>query len=212
MNKREDQRRETHRRIVEAAVELLVERGYAAATALGVQQRVGISRGALLHHFPTSESLLAAAVERLVEMNLDAVREEFAAVASDVDAGHDPVARGVWVLYRASRRASFATEMELWAATRADEWLRQALLAQERVALAQLQELTDEIFGPEVVGMPAYRDLATLTVQLLRGITVTDLLGDGGNRERSVSVWIDVMRAALDRSTNQTVVGNRESE
>ena len=74
--KRDDQRRETRGRIVDAAVRSFVENGYAATTALGVQRDAGVSRGALLHHFPTSEALSAAAVARLVEINLQAVSDE----------------------------------------------------------------------------------------------------------------------------------------
>src|SRR5262245_27303772 len=53
VNKREEMRRKTRALIVDAAVELLIEQGYAATNGLKVQQRLGISRGALLHHFPT---------------------------------------------------------------------------------------------------------------------------------------------------------------
>ena len=89
INQREEQRQQTYARIVEAAVESLIDNGYAATTALGVQQRAGISRGALLHHFPTSEALFAAAVQRLVEMNMEAIHREFAKADTDLD----PVAR-----------------------------------------------------------------------------------------------------------------------
>src|SRR5262245_46471196 len=106
MNKREEKRRKTRALIVDTAVELLVEQGYAATNGLRVQQRLGISRGALLHHFPTSESLSGAAVQRLIQVNIEAVREELNAAAPD----SDPVKRGVRILYRASRRPSFATE------------------------------------------------------------------------------------------------------
>ncbi|MFI9170028.1 TetR family transcriptional regulator [Streptomyces lincolnensis] len=50
---------------------------------LEVQRRAGVSRGALLHHFPTLEELLGAAVARLVERNEEAVRKELAAVEQD---------------------------------------------------------------------------------------------------------------------------------
>jgi hypothetical protein len=52
----------------------------------------------------------------LVALNLEAMREELAAAP----AGADPVWRGMWVLRRASTRRSFAAELELWGAARAD--------------------------------------------------------------------------------------------
>lgn len=200
VNEREKQRQQTYARIVEAAVGSLIDNGYAATTALGVQQRAGISRGALLHHFPTSEDLFAAAVKRLVEMNIEAIRDELVKADTDLD----PVARGVRVLYRASRRRSFATELELWAAARADVWLRQALLPHERAAAANLRHVMDELFGPLLTGESGYPALADITIQLLRGITVSASLGRK-DHDSIVDSWITVMRQTLDSvATKQT--------
>lgn len=197
MTKREEQRLETYARIVDAAVESLIEQGFAATTALGVQNRVGVSRGALLHHFPTSEALSAAAVQRLVEVNIQAVRKELAAAGS----GPDPVTRGIGVLYRASRRRSFATELELWSASRVNGRLRTALLAAERAALRQLNDVIDDIFGHEVVSRPGYHTMVDLTVQFLRGLTISRSIGRGRGHDRVVADWAAVMRLVLDNPT-----------
>lgn len=192
LTQRDGQRLESRRRIVEAAVRSLVEKGYSATTALGVQRRAGISRGALLHHFPTSESLSAAAVAELIEINLRAVEDELARTPP----GTDPVARGVGILYRASRQPSLAAELELWAAARADEPLRTALLTAERSALGRLYEVIDRIFGPDLCRRPAYRSMVELTVQLMRGLTASRSLGQD-DQDGLVSAWIAVMRDAL---------------
>ncbi|MBV9950634.1 MAG: helix-turn-helix transcriptional regulator, partial [Acidimicrobiia bacterium] len=42
----------TQRALIEAAVELLIERGWAATTAVAVCERAGCTRGALIHHYP----------------------------------------------------------------------------------------------------------------------------------------------------------------
>jgi AcrR family transcriptional regulator len=195
--KREEQRRETYNRIVDAAVTLLIETGYSATNALRVQQHVGISRGALLHHFPTSEALSAAAVQRLVEMNIEAIQQELAAAAPD----DDPVRRGVRVLHRASTRPSFATELELWAAARADAWLREALIDHERAALRRLLTAVDDLFGPELARRTGYQELVAMTVQLLRGLTVSASLGDRAHDEHLIEAWTAVMRTALTSKT-----------
>ncbi|HEY7440044.1 MAG TPA: helix-turn-helix domain-containing protein, partial [Acidimicrobiia bacterium] len=51
--------------LVEAAIELLIERGWAATTAVAVCERAGCTRGALMHHYPALSSLLADALESL---------------------------------------------------------------------------------------------------------------------------------------------------
>jgi AcrR family transcriptional regulator len=63
------QRRDEMRRVLlDAAVDSLVEHGFAGTTTLEVQRRAGVSRGALLHHFPSKAELLVATIGHLAEM------------------------------------------------------------------------------------------------------------------------------------------------
>ena len=52
-------------RLLEATVECLVEHGWSGTSTTLVSQRAGVSRGAQLHHFPTKNDLVLAAVEHL---------------------------------------------------------------------------------------------------------------------------------------------------
>src|SRR5687767_4734729 len=58
----------TRTRLLDAAVAVLLERGYAGASLPAICERAGLSRGAQLHHFPTKAALMAAAVEHLFEV------------------------------------------------------------------------------------------------------------------------------------------------
>lgn len=51
--------------ILEAAAAEFVERGYAAATLSSVAGRLGLTKGALAHHFPTKDALLSGLGEQL---------------------------------------------------------------------------------------------------------------------------------------------------
>src|SRR5512140_1521509 len=64
----QQRRDETRRALLDAAVESLIEVGFAHTTTLEVQRRAKVSRGALLHHFPSKAELLVAAVDHLAEM------------------------------------------------------------------------------------------------------------------------------------------------
>lgn len=55
----------TRSALIEAATELLIERGWAATTAVAVCERAGLTRGALVHHYPSLSALLADALESL---------------------------------------------------------------------------------------------------------------------------------------------------
>jgi AcrR family transcriptional regulator len=191
---RDDQRVATRRRIVDVAVESLIECGFAATTTVEVQRRLGLSRGALLHHFPTREELFTAAVHRLVQANLEAMWEELAAAPAD----SDPVTRGMWVLRRASRRASFGAELELWGAARTDTRLRSALRAAELGARKELYAVIDAVFGPDVVAAPSYPLVIDLTVQLMRGLAISaSLQGQTTRHEPLIDQWALVVRGLL---------------
>src|SRR5437773_8551518 len=64
----QQRRDETRRALLDAAVESLIEVGFSRTTTLEVQRRADVSRGALLHHFPSKAELLVAAVDHLAEM------------------------------------------------------------------------------------------------------------------------------------------------
>jgi len=51
--------------LAESAIELLIEQGWAAVTAIAVCNRAGVTRGAFHHHYDSVPSLLADALQRL---------------------------------------------------------------------------------------------------------------------------------------------------
>lgn len=58
---------ETRAALADAAADLLVERGWAAVSAIDVCNRAGVSRGAFHHHYPSLPALLADALQRLYD-------------------------------------------------------------------------------------------------------------------------------------------------
>src|SRR5437867_3287963 len=77
--------RATRVALLDAALESLVERGYAATTTIETARRAGVSRGAQLHHFPTKATLLTAAVQHLLERRLT----DFRATLAGLDPSRD---------------------------------------------------------------------------------------------------------------------------
>src|SRR3954467_7829759 len=62
----------TQQRLLDVAGELVVEAGVAALTLDAVAKRAGVSKGGLLHHFPSKNALLAAMVGSMVGKFSDA--------------------------------------------------------------------------------------------------------------------------------------------
>lgn len=192
---RELQRLATRQRILRAAVESLQALGYAATTTLEVQRRAGVSRGALLHHFPTRPQLVAAAIAELVRMNGAASQESLAEASTDLD----PIDRARRALRSIVSRPAFGIEMELWMAARSDAELRSHLRKAERAAMKDWQEGLDEMFGPDLVAHPAYPAVIAVTTPLMRGLAVTQSLTTSTTAlERSLDAWAAFARQALN--------------
>jgi AcrR family transcriptional regulator len=72
----EEMRRRSRERLLQATVELVAERGYAATTLADIADRAGTARGLVSYYFPGKRQLLQSAVHRLMH------REIAAAVAA----------------------------------------------------------------------------------------------------------------------------------
>jgi AcrR family transcriptional regulator len=105
----------TQQALVEAAIALLIERGWAATTTVAVCERAGCTRGALVHHYPSLSALLAHALESLYD-DLARRRGPLTTMAAALDA--------VW---RAVSDRRFKAVIEAWSAAGNDPELAQEL-------------------------------------------------------------------------------------
>lgn len=191
---RRQQRDATRARLLEIAVEVLIERGVSGTTTLEVQQRASVSRGALLHHFPTHADLLAATVDELVRRNEARVRQEMIAA----DPKSDPLASAVRALAAVGDHPSYVAELELWAVARCDAALRTSLRDAERRAKKDRDRVIDELFA-SVQNRPGYAAMVALTVEFIRGMALSGVLRtDPTEREWLLEQWIVSARAMLD--------------
>ena len=183
----------TRSRILNAAVESLIEVGVAGTTTLAVQHRAEVSRGALLHHFPTHAALLAASVAELVSRNEKAVSQQRAGARPA-----DTLVAAVEALAFAARQPAYLAELELRAVARTDAALKQALTVVERRARRDLERVYVQLFG-EWTDSEAYDDVVALTLHFIRGLAISEnLRSSAGRRERLVRIWADAMRTLLE--------------
>jgi AcrR family transcriptional regulator len=99
--------------LADAAIELLVEKGWAATTVVEVCERVGLSRGAFHHHYDSLPELLADALRRLYAETVTSPFPELRDVASLVD-----------VTWKAIGVPRFKAVIEAWLAMANDPSLR----------------------------------------------------------------------------------------
>jgi len=97
----------------DAAIDLLIERGWAAVTAIEVCSRVGVTRGAFHHHYDSLPALLADALRRLYAEMVRRDRTPPTDVAGLIDAA-----------WRAIGNPRFKAVVEAWLAMANDPSLR----------------------------------------------------------------------------------------
>lgn len=179
-------RAETRGRILTATEECLLERGYQATTITEVQERTGLARGTIQHHFPTRAELLVAAIAHLVDARIARFREE----ASRIDAGADRMQTVVDLVWRDLTSPIFFAGVELWVAARTDAALRAALVPQEARLFAEMRSLYAETLGEPYASDPRIETLVEFTVDLLTGLSMATMLSaNDGAREAVLRRW-----------------------
>ena len=174
----------TRARILEQATRLFAEVGYSAATNPRIAEAAGLTRGAMLYHFPTRESLVEAAVDFI-----QAARGRlFEDAVSSAPHGADRTDHAIDSYWRLLGEAPFVAFAELEAAARTDADLRQRLApAQEAFDRAQVGEhLFDLVQAGEGPRFQASRDLARF---MLEGLARARMAYDAeGRTERLLQI------------------------
>lgn len=160
---------ETQEKILAAAVSVLIDQGYAGASTLQIQQRAGVSRGRLLHHYPSREKLLSAAVhhlavERVRELSLESKIPEHP---------RERIRAALQMMWSNYSQPYFWASNELWNAARTNPELRAELRQVERRLGHVIRNQTDRLFGPEHTANPDYRTLRELLLTSMRGVAMT---------------------------------------
>ncbi|MEH3033556.1 MAG: TetR/AcrR family transcriptional regulator [Aeromicrobium erythreum] len=190
----EQRRARTRGLVLDAAVACLLEQGYAATSIAEVQERAGVARGTLLHHFPTKNALVVGAVEHLAARRID----RFAADAALVPASTDRLSALVDLAWSGLSSPEFFTAAELWMAARTDEDLRAALRPVETATFARLQESLTSVLGPPHADDPRTPTLVTMTIELLTGLSLSTMLaGDLVDRATVLERWKRVLAVSL---------------
>lgn len=176
--------------ILAAAMDCLLEDGYAATTTLRVQQRAGVSRGKLLHHFPSKRVLIASAVKRLMDDRMDAAQQsDF----PDAPAAEDVAARVEWAVVRMWETFfadNFWAAMETWIAARTDPELAGDIVDHERRVLRRVRTTLARSFGEVVAGAPGFPRTLDLVFTSMRGMALTYTFSGRDHRtEPMLETW-----------------------
>jgi len=168
----EARRNKTKERVLNAALDILAEQGYARLTTTAVAARAGVSRGAQENYFRTKTDLIAAATAHAMA----AATRQAAESAAQARGSPDPLRA-----FLADGRAFFLSRsyramVELALAGRNEA----ALSRIHRDAFVRFRRDLDKVWVGTLcaAGFPraAVEEFVELTVYLLRGMALTDLI------------------------------------
>ena len=192
----EERTRAMRARLLEATIECLVERGFARTSTTLVSERAGVSRGAQLHHFPTKNALVVAAVEHLTEVRA----AELGKAAAALPTGRRRTRAVLQMLADHFTSPVFTAALELWVAARTDAQLLAAVGPLEQRVGREVHRLTVDLLGVDE-SRPGTRELVQATLDLVRGLGLANTISDDRlRRNRILDAWADLLDVHLAES------------
>jgi AcrR family transcriptional regulator len=177
----------TRAALADAAIDVLIEHGWAAVTAIEVCNRAGVTRGAFHHHYDSVAALLADALRRLYAAMTQPGRPPPADLATLIDA--------TWAAIGNPR---FKAVLEAWLAMANDHSLRQEI----GPVVAEFYALVSPETIPAVPATSRHRDFYLLARETMLGLALGRATNQGRplSHERAVLAQLRAAAAKLDRS------------
>lgn len=159
----------TRRQVIEAAITCLYEHGYTATTTSMIADVAGVSRGALLHHFPTKIDLMLALVDDVVARQQAYYTEALSHLAK----GRERFIAMTELTWRAWSEPSGVAITEIMVAARSDHLLGDrfpALFAD--IQTSQVEEMVRIGRSAGIRNDQAVERFSRLSAAAIRGLTI----------------------------------------
>ncbi len=163
---------QTTERLLDATIATLIERGYAGTSLPFVCRRAQMSRGAQQHHYPTKESLVAAAVQRLFEQRLSEFQGRLASTPSGVVDLSD-AAEFMWRVYTGN---TFYAWLELVVASRTDPTLREVIAPVDALLVMRAEKMCQRFLLPYVTDASEVKATTRLILSIFDGLAMHRIL------------------------------------
>ena len=170
-------------RLLEATLECLNKLGYAGTSFSTIALQAGVSRGAIQHHYPEKNYIIAGALEVLSKR----VLEDFLPEAVEMPQGPHRIAFVLDRIWLATITGAITAVTDIRMAARSDLQLRSMLLPLEhRVRTRQIQLVADACGG--VLGStPGFAQRVEAVLAAARGLGIQ--LAFGWDRGEVEAIW-----------------------
>jgi AcrR family transcriptional regulator len=185
---------EMRRRLLDATLDSIHEVGFQNTSTTEVVRRAGVSRGALLHHFPTKEALIAAAVRHLLNTEV----ADIGKVAEAAARGEMTIEAFVDNMWRRFSGRLFMITLDYLASARTDPRLRESLRPITREFHQALDAIWTQFFEPASLSAKQTQVTLNMTLCLLRGMGVQTIQRDDpAYFAEMLASWKDILNRLL---------------
>ena len=190
---------ETRQLLMEATIECLCDMGFHRASTNEIVRRAGVSRGAMLHHYPTKRDLLVAAFAWVHE-EISADVETLVRDAQQDDIEWSDLLDEMMTRYFSGR--TWEAFVEIMVGARTDSEMQ----AQLRPIVANYYDRIDHVWQTHFTTHLPDSDVATLinlSLCVLRGMAFQMLIRDDPDYYQSMMAqWKKMIAPLIHRSSN----------
>jgi AcrR family transcriptional regulator len=186
----------TQAKVIAAAIDCLHRLGYAGTTTAAIASAAGVSRGAMLHHFPSKDELLIAVSSEVLTHSLQGLSAQLLAI-------EDPKERLLALpelAWNDILTPDYMAWLEIWLGTRGDDQLRaqfgHAYDVVNKQAAQAMRVMAAEAGIKDFARMERVR---TVLLAALRGLAIEGAIVADTRRFNPVVVE---MRAMLEQIIN----------
>ncbi|KZX59340.1 hypothetical protein A3709_13660 [Halioglobus sp. HI00S01] len=184
----------TRDRILDAAINCFIGLGYTNVTTAKVASAAGVSRGAMLHHFPSKTELIQAAVEYLHQQLLEDYSSRVRKIPATAK-GQKRRRAGIDAYWQYLTGDLFTAYHELCVAGRTDAELKEILEESTRRFDQHVAESNSELFSEWNDHGERFLIAMDLTKFLMEGMAVGQIVS---NRDKRVKRMLDYLADRLE--------------
>lgn len=173
----------TRDRILDAAINCFINLGYTNVTTAKVASAAGVSRGAMLHHFPSKTELIQAAVEFLHDKILEDYTDRVKSIPSSLKGAKHRRA-GIDAYWAHLTGDLFTAYHELCVAGRTDHELKEILDRSSLKFDKHVQETNAELFSEWNERGDRFPLAMDVTRFMMEGMAVGQMVVDRDERVR----------------------------
>lgn len=165
----------TREKILDSAVECFVELGYGGTTTAVVAERAGVSRGAMLHHFPSKSGLMQAAVDHLYDQMVAMYTRYVESIPADLSVD-ERNRRGLQAYWKYLSSDLFTAYHELTISGRTDPELAAILEQTAGKFVSTWKNANEQLFPDWAARGELYNLAMDITQFLLEGMAVSPIV------------------------------------